>query len=116
MLDRRPVDLANEARMMRSTLPGVSVIVEGGDDRSFYRPYFSQECHFTLAQGKEKVLAVLRILQEHGFPGVVGFIDADFDRLTGHIETNPDLIYNDDHDLESMLVFSQALNKIVDEF
>jgi hypothetical protein len=61
------------------------------------------------------VLETMRILDDDGFQGALGLVDADFDRVQGKTETNPNVIMPNGHDLDTMLVFSPALNRVLIE-
>ena len=49
------------------------------------------------------------------FDGVLGLIDADFDRIEGSPERSQNLIMPECHDLDMMLVSSPALDRILTE-
>ena len=79
MIARRPTIIANEIRMKRSQYQGTFLVVEGRDDRLFMERFICHEiCKIEVAEGKENVCEVLRILESDNFMGVLGLIDADF--------------------------------------
>ena len=77
---------------------------------------YAGSCRIVVAESKDKVLEVVRILENAGFPGVLGLVDADFDRIqnTPHFSNN--ILSYENHDLETMLIFSPALDRVVVEF
>jgi hypothetical protein len=75
-----------------------------------------QQCQFVIADGKEKVCEVLRILDADGFRGVLGIVDADFDLLDQIPVSSVNVVRGDCHDLEAMLVRSPALDRVLREF
>ena len=59
-------------------------------------------------EGKEKVIDGVALTDRRAIPGVVGVVDADWDRLERR-EVPRNVFPTDTHDLESMLLFSGAL-------
>lgn len=115
-LRRRPVIIANEIRLKRSQHPGSFLVVEGRDDRLFCRRYTDERCDLVVAEGKESVLEVIRILDHDGFVGVLGMVDPDFDLLEGADPHGPNVVTCDAHDLEVALVCSPAFDRLLLEF
>jgi len=64
------------------------------------------------------VIAVLSILEKEKFNGIFAIVDADFDHLESYLEIHhiPNLLRTDTHDLETMLLNSPALDKVIAEF
>ena len=115
-LRRRPVVIANEIRLKRSQHPGSFLVVEGRDDRLFCMRYTDERCDLVVAEGKESVLEVIRILDHAGFVGVLGMVDPDFDILEGAEPHGPNVVACDAHDLEVALVCSPAFDRLLLEF
>lgn len=111
-------DVANEIRMTRTQFRGTFLIVEGqtADLRVYKRLVDSERAQVTPAHNKDRAIAALKILEETDFAGVVAIIDADFWRLEGQQPTSLNLFITDTHDLETMLIESPALDKLLDEF
>jgi hypothetical protein len=117
MIRRRPAVLANEIRMKRSQHLGAFIIVEGKDDRLFSERFFLKEtCKIIVADGKGNVCDVVRILDDDGFRGHLGVVDSDFDRIEGRPPLSSNLVSHDLHDLECMLLQSNALELLLGEF
>ena len=115
-LSRRPVVIANEIRMKRSQHLGSFLVVEGRDDRLFCERYTDASCNVVVAEGKESVLEVIRILDDDGFEGVLGMVDPDFDLLEGTEPSRPNVVTCDARDLEVALVCSPAFDRLLLEF
>jgi Protein of unknown function (DUF4435) len=122
MRDSLSVDRdVNSIRLRRSTFSGTFVLVEGSSDRVFYERFFDRvACSLISLSGKPsskaRVIAVLSALEESNFQGILALADADFDRLKTSYHDSPNLIRTDTHDLETMLLNSPALEKLLAEF
>ena len=110
--------IANTIRMTRTQFSGTFVIVEGktADLPVYRRLVDSKLAQVTPAHSKDNALAALKILEEADFAGVVAIVDADFWRLEGLDLPSPNLFITDTHDLETMLLESPSLDKLLDEF
>ena len=109
-------EIANEIRMRRFQFSGTFLIVEGRDDRLFMERFVSPTtCKIEVADGKQKVCDVIDILDKDDFDGVLGLIDADFDRIEGIPDRSKNLVMPECHDLIVMLVSSPALDRTLTE-
>ncbi len=117
MNSRRPVVIATTIRLKRSGHKGCFLVVEGRNDRLFFEQFTDRAaCHIEVAEGKENVVEVIRILEDENFPGVVGVIDADFDRIEDYEWESRNLVLLETHDLEALLIRSPALDRVLIEF
>ena len=117
MNSRRPVAIATTIRLKRSGHKGCFLVVEGRNDRLFFEQLIDRaECHIEVAEGKENVVKVIRSLDDDNFSGVIGIIDADFDRIEGHEWESRNLVLLETHDLETLLIQSPALDRVLIEF
>ena len=117
MIPQYPVEIANEIEMIRSQYIGSFLIVEGRDDRLFMENFVSNEsCNIIVAQGKRNVQKVIDTLENRNFIGALGLVDADFDRIEGVRNTNFNILMYEHHDLETMLICSPALERVLNEF
>lgn len=112
---------ANAIRLRRSTFSGTFLFVEGSSDKSFYEHFTDRAtCVLVIVSGKpsskDRVIKVLGALQKSNFHGALAIVDADFDRLEGFVDDNPNLFRTDLHDLETMLINSSALDRVIAEF
>lgn len=116
-----PHRFANTIRLQRETFTGSFLLLEGSTDKKFYERFTDRlKCKLTVVSGKPSskiiVIQVLEILDRDNFQGVLGIADADFDRLEQTPERSSNLILTDTHDLETLIIQSPALNKVIAEF
>ena len=117
MRPRRAVAITNSIRMKRSQYLGSFLLLEGRDDRLFMEAYISsEECKIIVVNGNTNVLNVIEILDEDSFTGVLGIVDADFDRIENAFAYSKNVVTYETHDLETMLVSSPALDRLLHEF
>ncbi len=116
-LHTRPVAKANEIRMKRSLYKGSFFLVEGRDNRLFMHHFIGSQCKIEVTQGKNAVCEVIEILDnDNNFTGALGMVDADFDRIEGKQDRGPNIVMPECHDLETMLICSPALDRVLVEF
>ena len=116
MIETRTVHKANDIRLRRQNHPGPFLVVEGRDDRLFMERYTcTEKCKIVVAQGKRDVCGVIEILDKNDFDGVLGLIDADFDRIEDTQNRGRNILMHEYHDLETMLICSPALDHILVE-
>jgi hypothetical protein len=113
--------VANKIRQLRETYSGSFLLVEGSSDKVFYERFVNKlACHLEITAGKPSskqcAIEILEILEKSNFQGVLAIVDADFDRLENLANKRPNLLPTDTHDLETMLIKSPALEKVVAEF
>jgi hypothetical protein len=117
-----PDRFANTIKLQRETFTGSFLLVEGSTDRTFYERFTDGvKCRLTVVSGKPsskiRVMRVLEILDGDNFEGALGIVDADFDRCSLPLpDYSPNLILTDTHDLETLIVQSPALDKVLAEF
>lgn len=111
-----PGDIANEIRMTRTLHDGAFLIVEGDKDARFYKHIVDLgKCRITIAQNRENAVQIVTILQGDNFAGLLAIVDADFDTLEGKVFTSSNIFITDTHDLETMMLKSPALEKLLME-
>ena len=109
--------IVNTARMMRTQYTGTILIVEGSTDARVYGRLVNEtKCRLIPATGKDKAISALKLLENGGFDGVLTIVDADFQRLNGTEPNSPNLLLTDSHDLETMILHSDALDHVLSEF
>ena len=117
MTHERAVELANEIRMLRSQHSGAVLLVEGRDDRLFMERFTSRDsCLIVPTRGKDNVRGAMSILDAANVPGVLGMIDADLERVSDCPSDSPNIVMPEYHDLETMLICSPALERVLVEF
>lgn len=115
-LKRRPFVIANTIRLKRSQHSGPFLVVEGRDDRLLCERYTSQDCGTVVAGSKSDVYDVICILDDSGFPGVLGVVDPDFDALQAVDPPSQNIVTWGSHDLEVTLFRSPALDRVLGEY
>ena len=114
-----PNFIANQIRLLRdrSQYTGYSFLIAEGDTdaRVWKNLVDSTKCRVENAHNKNNAVAVLNILEQGNFAGVLAIVDADFDILEGSVPLSPNLLFTDTHDLETMLLNSPALEKVLSE-
>ena len=109
--------IANKVRMIRIQFTGSFLIVEGDTDARLYKSFVDGDrCQIVPANGKDNTIEALSILEKDRFPGVLAIVDADFDLLEGKSSPSQNLLLTDTHDLETMIIQSPALEKVLGEF
>ncbi len=113
--------IANTIRQQKTNFQGSFILVEGDSDKKVYQNFVDQlNCRFEICKGKpsskQRVIQVLDILNNDNIQGIIGIVDADFDRLENTQYNHNNLFLTDYHDLEIMLIRSPALNKLLQEF
>ena len=115
MIPRSAHVIANEIRMKRSHYHGPFLVVEGRDDRLFLQKFISRDtCNIVVAQNKDTVRYAIRILDDNGFAGALGIVDADFDRIQNIQTGYSNVLMYQHHDLETMLLCSPALRHVLE--
>ena len=108
--------IANRIRIVRPSFSGAFLIVEGETDPRVYENFIDKNlCRIIPSHGKEKAICVLKILESDNFAGVLAIVDADFWRLEDIEPHSPNLFITDTHDLETMILESHALEKLLTE-
>lgn len=112
-----PFDIANDARMTRTLHPGAILIVEGTTDSRVYERFINpSKCKLIPANGKDNAIGALSILEKSGFKRILTIVDADFWRLDGIDPKTSNLLLTDTHDLETIIISSDAFDKVLNEF
>ena len=111
-------DIANDIRMTRGQYSGSFVLVEGEiSDLKFYSNLIDRdECQIVPAHNKDNALGALEMLERDEVSGVIAIVDANFMDFKVGRRTSPNLFVTDTHDLETMILNSPALEKILIEF
>ncbi len=118
MLDsREPSSIANVVMMLSSQHDGSSLLVEGSSDAKLYERFVAcDQCRIIISWNRQVLEKALEILEKRGFKNALGVADADFDNLMPPPGRNKNLFLTDTHDLETMILSSPALEKILKEF
>ncbi len=109
--------IANRIRMQRTQYSGSFLVVEGEKDQKTYSNFINEkECNIEIAFKKDALLKVLEILHKDNFAGILAIADADYWHVEKNIPTMKDLFITDSHDLETIILQSPALEKVLKEF
>lgn len=111
------------------------LLVEGRSDKLFYRRFVDEnQCEIVVVSAlsdtdddddnnygnyggaKNLVLRVLEILEANNTPGILAVVDSDFWQLENAVPSSQNLLVTDTHDLETMILKSPALEKVIAEF
>ncbi|SRR6266487_571328 len=110
------ITIANEVSMLRASMTGAILVVEGVLDVRLYKKFALPVPHSRtiLAQGKPTLLESMRILDKRQVRGVLGICDADFDRVLG-LTLQANVVSTDQHDAEVMIANSDAFESVLVE-
>jgi hypothetical protein len=110
-------DVISEILMSRTAFGGSFLVVEGDDDIRFWKPRAAPRsiCQFVLAGSKPT--AVNAVIGAGGLKqtGILGVIDDDCDSLLGRTVPSVNVIRTETRDLETLLLSTQALERILGE-
>ena len=111
----KPTHLASFVRMLRTQFHGAVLFVEGDSDKRVFGQYtVPSSCRVMVAHGKSEVLETLNRLRD--IAGVLGIVDADFERHANHLPQRDNVVVTDLHDLECVLCASPAFDKLIHEY
>ncbi len=109
--------IANTARMIRTSHHGAILIVEGTTDVRVYENLINRtKCRLLPANNKDVAIAAINKLENDNFRGVLTIVDTDFWKLDNIRPKSLNILLTDTHDLETMILFSEALDKVLSEF
>jgi hypothetical protein len=109
--------VANAIRMKRSVFAGAFLVVEGPNDSVIFGRIVDHDtCTIEIAHDRDRVLRAIAILNAAGTLGVLGVIDADFDRITNRFPGIPNVLQTDFHDAECMMLNSPAFDRVLEEY
>ncbi len=95
------------------------LLVEGRTDKRVFTDIIDGDyCDIVYAVYKDKLLAALSILEKSGEKGVLGIVDADYwhvNQISPQRYSN-NLLTTDSHDIDTMILASQALEKMLNEY
>lgn len=93
------------------------LMVEGPMDEQFFGRFIDEEkCHIEAIGGRETVIQVLSLLEQRAISGVLAIVDADYDILMSIYPATPNLLFTDTHDVETMIIKSSALERVLQRF
>lgn len=112
--------IAAEVRMERQTHKGAFLLVEGSTDiKRFERVVSEGPCSFVNCFGKPNAKEAIELLYDDGFPGALGMIDADFDRLLSRGSDHEGIVVSATHDFDldaaTTSMFERYLNEVAEQ-
>ena len=110
-------DICNQISMERSVFRGTFLVVEGVTDERLFEKFIDKdEVRIIEANSKDNVRhAVKDMANVRRDPRVIGIVDPDLDRLRGR-KVKPPLFFTDCRDMEMMVIRSNALQDVLDEY
>ena len=116
-MDQTGDTIANEILLIRDKYSGPILLLEGDSDEKFFRRFVKDsEMIIIPAWGKENVVDATEILESCGsVHGFLGIVDADFGHLDGSLPTSRNVVVTDDHDVEMMIIKTEAFGAVLKE-
>ena len=112
-----PDSIATSILLLREAYDGAIVVLEGSTDRKVYGKFFDpMHCQIIAAYNKDTVVQVIQILDSHVFNGAVGVVDADYWLIEDIQSPSQNLLITDTHDIETMMIKSDAFSHLMNEF
>jgi len=113
-----PYRIANGIRTLRNNRENHSfLIVEGDDDARVYGQFVAKnQCIIQVAHFKDVAVGAILELDKTNTKGVLAIVDADYERIEGNVPASQNILFTDTHDLETMILSSSALDKVVIDF
>jgi hypothetical protein len=114
MIENMTPDRIANSIMQDTNYTGHYLLVEGIKDSKLYSKFFdSSTTRIKETFGCEKLKEVYEILDSRGFLRKLGILDKDFHQLTNTLISKNDIFYTDDHDIEIMIVKTDALENVI---
>ena len=108
--------IAAEVRMERQKHKGSFLLVEGATDmKRLERLIDENVCAFVNCFGKDNVLEAIEQIYDDGILGVLGMVDADFDRTLGRLVPHEGVVHSDTHDFDLDTATTTALERYLRE-
>ena len=109
---RDPNVLLNEIRMESQLFQGIAVVVEDDASYNVFSNFFNSAlCRFYVSAGRPNAITILSSLEATNFLRVIAIVDSDFDRLLGPSYVSERYFTTDGHDIEAMVIISDAFVK-----
>lgn len=105
-----------EVFMLRATGRKSVLILEGVTDYKIFVHFIDQKsCEIVISHGKDNLIESSKILNLKGFEGFLSIVDKDFDDILKNNNDIENVIKTDFHDIELMMFFSEAFERIITE-
>ncbi len=120
MMKKDKYYISNEIRLLRSAFKGSICIVEGLTDANVFKRFFAEgSCKIIPAMSdscKEDILGAVEILEKDSFKGFLAIVDSDFWKVDKISSPSKNVLQTDTHDLETMIIKSKALDRLIGEY
>jgi len=102
--------------MERQKHKGSFLLVEGSSDIKRLSGCVDESvCSYVNCAGKDNVVGAVELLYDDGILGVVGLIDADFDRIVGATVAQEGVVVSDGHDFDLDAALTPAIERYCGE-
>ncbi|MDO5852472.1 MAG: DUF4435 domain-containing protein [Thermoplasmata archaeon] len=110
-------DICNQLCMERTVFDGVFLVVEGITDSRLFGKFADRDgVQIHIAHSKDNVRNVVREMSgKRRDDRTMGIVDPDLERLRGR-SAKPPMFYTDCRDMEMMIIRSNALDDVIDEY
>ncbi len=109
-------DLLAQLRLERQKHKGVFFLMEGPSDFKRFEKFVDRtNVSVVVCWGKPNVIDTIDMVQQNGDTDVLGFVDADFDRVAGAIEVNDDIVHSATHDFDIDVCHTEATDRYLKE-
>lgn len=114
---KNPAILRAEIILKSSGFSGIFLAVEGDFDSRFWGARIDvNNARIVHCGGKPNLLGLLDLYEQHNYRRLAAVADSDFDHLLGRSRSLWNLAYTDLYDLESTLICSGALQRVLAEY
>ncbi len=108
--------VVSEILMLRADSEKAMFIVEGASDEKLLSNFINREtCEIIIAEGKDKALGAIEILQKESTQGIICLVDRDYDDFFEVNAACDNVIVTEYHDMEQIILRSDALRKLLSE-
>lgn len=109
-------DVIAEIKMSLTSFSGAFMLVEGTSDSRFFRPRITRSCEIVICCSKPVLIQAIKKVTENQTAAALGIVDDDFDGPLNVNHNCSDIVHTDTHDLETLLLESPALEKVLHEY
>ena len=109
--------IATQVRLERASHQGCFLLVEGDSDSTVFSRFCDFcSCSIIVCNGKENLFDAVHKLSSDKIQDALGFADRDYSNFLVGPLMQGDVVLTDENDLEIMILHSDAMEKILDEF
>lgn len=103
-----------EIVLLRAASDRTILLVEGWTDERLISAFVDMDaCDIVNARGHDTATYVLYELKTKAISGIICILDRDFGDFLNNLPEGPEIVFTDDHDLETMLIRSRAFDRIL---